>query len=227
MANPVVTGLTSNMSTSNSASVTSASISSFQAGDLIVVISAFNSDENFSSIATSGISIDGSWTNIPQNSSRPQVTVSYAKYSSGTGTITTTWTKKNSNPKHQHVHRVTGFDTTTPVEQSKTAYGDSTNPTMTFDASVDSGSTVMGGCCAGTSLPAPNQGIEEFSTTGNGKECSTMSDETSPGDTISWSPISSDDWSIVGIEINAAAVGAVAPTSHLYGPLAGSLGGPV
>jgi hypothetical protein len=207
MANPVINTLTSITDTANTATIVSASVSP-TAGSLLIVDSGNNGVDTLSSITLGGtLAIDGSWTHVGVDQGGAYTCLSYAKYSTGSGTVTVTFSGKN-NRKHLHILEAENFDTTTPVNDSNTASGSSVSPTVSLTA-VDTGNTVVGVCMifgAGLTTLSPDQGIEEYETSTLGPGLmSTMSDETTPGSTVSFTPNVTGTWAVSAIEINAEA----------------------
>jgi hypothetical protein len=153
------------------------------------------------------LAITGAWTHVQADQGGALTCISYAKYDTGSGAVTVTLSAKN-NRKHLHILESTGFNTTTPVNDSNTATGSSSSPTVSL-TSVDTGNTVVGACTiagAGLSTLSPDQGVEEYETSTLGPVLmSSMSDETSPGSTVSFTPDVTGGWVVAAIEINVAA----------------------
>jgi hypothetical protein len=134
------------------ASITSGSISPTANALLVVCVTSYQSNKNSANFFTGcsdTLTGTGTWTLEEELESHVNdsmlvgIYTAQAGSSPGSGTITVTW-DDNSNRNIINVYEITGFDTTTPVEQSASNGGTGTTLTVTLGASPDSANMVFG-----------------------------------------------------------------------------------
>jgi len=217
MANPTVSYLSAGAATdtANDTNITSGSVS--PTGDaLLLVMYAGNGGHTISSFSTT-LSTSGSWYGpytVDQGTQTVAIGAIKLAATPGTGTVSATLSSK-TNRKAIQLAEATGYDTTTPLlnTTSNTATGSSTTPSVTL-TSVNAGNTTFGAVCAANS-PTPDQGVELGENGGSAgiPYLASMADETSPGNTVSWT-MTSGAWAAAAFEIKAEA-GAVTHESDV------------
>jgi len=204
MANPAVAYLSAGAATdtANNTNITSGSVS--PTGDaLLLVMYAGNGGHTISSFSTT-LSTSGGWYGpytVDQGTNTVAIGAIKLASTPGSGTVSATLSSK-TNRKAIQLAEATGYDTTTPLlnTTSNTATGSSTTPSVTL-TSVDTGNTTFGAVCAASS-PTPNQGVELGENGGSAgvPYLASMADETSPGNTVSWT-MSTGAWAAAAVEI--------------------------
>lgn len=218
---PTLLGTASN--TSASTTVVSPSIS--PTGNALLVVACSMGGSSAGDFTFTGISDTftgtGTWTQYTISASdatvgryyRTSIFVAKAGATPGTGTVTVT-ASANQARKSLSVYEVTtGYNTTTPVKQSKTAENETTPLTITLDATPDADSMVFGaiGTVAETGGVTPGTNFTELdevdSTGSNNVVLQTQYDVTSATTTCDWSDLVARQHTGVAIEIDAAAGG--------------------
>jgi hypothetical protein len=210
VANPSVTYLSAGAATdtANDTNITSGSVS--PTGDaLLCVMYGGNGGHTISSFSTT-LNTTGSWYGpYTVDQGTETVAIGFIKLTAtpGTGTVSATLSSK-TNRKAIQLAEATGYDTTTPLlnTTSNTATGSSTTPSVTLTG-VDTGNTTFGAVCTSNS-PTPDQGVElgENGGTAGLPILASMADETSPGNTVSWTQ-ATGAWAVAAVEIQAEVTG--------------------
>ena len=204
---------------SNDSSITSGSIS--PTGDALLIV-AMVTRTSGGSRAVTGVSDTltgtGSWTidvqTVGTASGYVDVALCTAKAGSspGSGTVTVTLSG-NSARKCLHVAEITGQDTSTPVQQTKSNTGSGATLSITLDSSPASDSCVMG--CNGDALSGvsgdttPGANYMELADSNLAQGAGNVQNEveydlTPTSTTVDWSGLESINNAGVAIEINAA-----------------------
>lgn len=191
------------------ASVTSGSITP-STNALLVVLARCAGDESASIAVTSTtLSNVGSWTNLRVYSGSAAVgtlLVAYAKVtgSAGTGTVTASWAAGHSRPAIQVVE-ITGYNTTTPVAQSKIGTPTNGSTSESFGSTPAATSTVIGGLVT-TQIAAPTAGSGFTLIQNTLATDAYVSSEYQAGNatTVNWTYDATQPGVSIGIEVAAA-----------------------
>lgn len=211
------------------AAITSNSFSPAANAFLIVCATAAINTTTLPAPITDTFSPNLSWTQytVEQGSGvRSTVVVSVAQTgaSPGGGTVTTTFANAAINRRVQHVVQVaSGFNTSTPVRQTKTGTG-TTAATVTLDSTPLTDSLVLGVLALnGSSTPraVPNANFTELVETGAGvnRAQNVQYDQDNTTTTVDWTN-QSGAWSetgVVALEIAAATSGRVLSPRRMDG----------
>lgn len=147
----------------------------------------------------------------------------------GSGTVTAGWTT-DSLLRAIQVYEFTGYDTTTPIRQSKTATGTGATISATLDSTPLSDSCVVGAVrnrrATTGADPVPGSGFTQHDQDEAGTGAAfcvlmTMFDRDSATTTVDASGMSSVDNALVAIEVAAVAAAGGHPTARRFGLNAG------
>jgi len=217
-------------SEANGVSLTSATITPQPNSLLIVVVTnAHGSSPIGWSTCSDTLTGTGSWTrnaDIDDNQSNNYgiaVWTAQCGATPGSGTVTPTWTNSTSNRKVMFVFEVPfGFDTTTPIRQTKTGSNATATPSLTFDNTPLASSTVFGAIGSKSdpdSVITPGTGFTEVAEDVSGVSSPTNTgqaeyDLTPVDGVVDWSGAGTLNNVFLAIEIQEAAdeVGAAALT---------------
>lgn len=202
--------LTTKGQTNKTTTITSASIT--PSANCLLVACTNRHDVEALSISTT-LSNVGTWTQATVTNSGQRVSIFYANVtgSPGTGTITITGASSLAIPWRLEIAETTGHNTSAPVTQSKTGFGNSSTLTLTLDSTPAASSMVVGyvgdvsgaGVTAGTGFTE----IHDSATNSGIARTQLQYDLASADTTCDWSTLNTSNNAAVAIEIAEASSG--------------------